>query len=48
MEDKEKKLDCWNHLVLEKPKREIATSINLHLDILLNFVRKPIVHKEKK
>ena len=44
MEEKEKELNCWNHSVLEKPKREIVSN-KLHL---LDFARKPIIHKEKK
>ena len=47
MEEKEKELNCWNNSVLEKPKREIASN-KLHLNILLDFARKPIIHKEKK
>ena len=47
MEEKEKELNFWNHLVLEKPKREI-TSNKLHFNILLDSARKPIIHKEKK
>ena len=46
MEEKEKELNCWNYSVLEKPKREIASN-KLHLNILLDFARKPIIHKEK-
>ena len=47
MEEKEKELNCWNHPVLEQLKREIATN-KLHLNILLDFARKSIIHKEKK
>ena len=47
MEEKEKELNCWNYSVLEKPKWEIASN-KLHLNILLDFARKPIIHKEKK
>ena len=47
MEEKEKELNYWNHSVLEKPKREIASN-KLHLNILLDFARKSIIHKEKK
>ena len=47
MEEKEKELSCWNHSVLEKPKWEIESN-NLHLNILLDFARKPIIHKEKE
>ena len=47
MEEKEKELNCWNHSVLEKLKREIASN-KLHLNILLDLARKPIIHKEKK
>ena len=47
MEEKDKELNCWNHPVLEQLKREIATN-KLHLNILLDFARKPIIHKEKK
>ena len=39
MEEKEKELNCWNHSVLEKSKREIALN-KLHLNILLDFARK--------
>ena len=47
MEEKEKELNCWNHSVLEKSKREIASN-KLYLNILLDFAKKPIIHKEKK
>ena len=47
IEEKKKELNCWNHSVLEKPKREIASN-ELHLNILLDFAWKPIIHKEKK
>ena len=46
MEGKEKELDCWNHSVLEKPKREIASD-KLHLSILLDFARKPVIPKKR-
>ena len=39
MEKKKKELNCWNHSVLEKPKREIVTS-KLHLNIPLDFTRR--------
>ena len=47
MKEKEKDLNCWNHPVLAQLKREIAAN-KLHLNILLDFARKPIIHKEKK
>ena len=47
MEEKEKELNWRNHSVLEKLKREIASN-KLHLNILLDFARKSIIHKEKK
>ena len=47
MKEKEKEHNCWNHSVLEKPKPEIASN-KLHLNILLDLARKPIIHKEKK
>ena len=47
MEEEKKELNRWNHSVLEKPKREIALN-KLHLNILLDFASKPIIHKEKK
>ena len=47
MEEKEKELNCWNHSVLEQPKREIAKN-KLYLNILLDFARKLIIHKDKK
>ena len=46
MEKKERELNCWNHSVLERLKREIVTN-KLRLNILLDFARKPIIHKEK-
>ena len=47
MEEKEEEVNCWNNSAFEKPKREIASN-KLHLNILLDFARKPIIHKEKK
>ena len=46
MEEKERELNFWNHSVLERSKREIATN-KLHLNILLDFARKPIIYREK-
>ena len=47
MEEKEKELNCSHHSVLEKLKWENATN-KLHVNILLDFARKPIILKEKK
>ena len=46
MEKKEKELNCWNHSVLEKPKREIATN-NFTLTFCLTLLEKQLFSKKR-
>ena len=47
MEEKEKELNCWNHSVLEKSKREIASNKLFTLTFCLTLLKNQLFTKKR-